>query len=187
MKINIKQEIEVINKYVKGKILDLGCGEGRLYPLLSKKGNYYSVDIDSKMILKAKRRFLDGSFEIMDASYLNFRDEFLDVVFCGFNVIDEIKDKDLLEVFRVLKRGGLFIFSYHNILNLLCLKYYLMGYSVKREGRKIRVNSRTFGKIKSTLQNFQFIKKYGGLFALYPYCIFKKPYPKNFPIKSGEK
>ena len=175
MKTKIEQEeVEIINKYVNGVVLDLGCGEGRLYPLLSKKGNYCGIDIDSGYITKAKTSFPKGNFEIMNADYLSFGDMYFDIVFCGFNVIDEIGDKALLEIYRVLKTGGLLIFSYHNILNPLGLRYYLMRYVVTRANKKIKVKFRTLSKIKTKLSNFQFIKKYGGVFKLYPYCIFRK-------------
>jgi len=175
MKIKIEQEeVEIINKYVRGRVLDLGCGEGRLYPLLSKKGNYQGIDIDSGYITKAKVSFPDGWFEVVDTNSLGFNDEVFDIVFCGFNVVDEIEDKSLLEIYRVLKTGGLFIFSYHNILNPKGFWYFLKHYDVTRAGKKIKVKFRTLTKIKNKLSNFQFIKKYGGLFGLFPYCIFRK-------------
>lgn len=175
MKTKIEQEeVEIINKYVKGRVLDLGCGEGRLYPLLSKKGNYQGIDIDSEYITKAKINFPDGHFEMMDADCLYFKDTHFDIVFCGFNVVDEIGDRALLEIYRVLKIGGLFIFSYHNILNPKCFYGFLNCYDVIRARKKIKLKFRTLSKIKTNLSNFQFIKKYGGIFALYPYCIFRK-------------
>ncbi len=169
-----REEVEIINKYVNGFVLDLGCGEGRLYPLLSKRGDYCGIDIDSRYVTKAKSNFPSGSFKIMDADSLSFGDTCFDIVFCGFNVVDEIEDKALSEIYRVLKKDGLFIFSYHNILNPTCLRYYLMRYVVTREKKKIKVKFRTLTKIKTKLSNFQFIKKYGGIFDSYPYCIFKK-------------
>ena len=175
MKTKIEQEeVEIINKYVRGKVLDLGCGEGRLYPLLSKKGNYQGIDIDLGYITTAKINFPEGWFKVAETDSLDFRDEVFDIVFCGFNVIDEIGGKSLSEIYRVLKIGGLFIFSYHNILNPLSLRYYLMGYVIMRAGKKIKVKFRTLSKIKKDIPNFKFIKKYGGLFSLYPYCIFRK-------------
>lgn len=175
MKTKIEQEeIEIIDKYVKGSILDLGCGEGRLYTLLSKRGDYRGIDIDLGYITKAKTSFPDGYFEMMNADYLYFKDTCFDIIFCGFNVIDEIGNKALSEIYRVLKTGGLLIFSYHNILNPLGLRYYLMRYAVTRANKKIKVKFRTLSKIKTKLSNFQFIKKYGEIFTLYPYCIFKK-------------
>ena len=169
-----REEVEIINKYVNGFVLDLGCGEGRLYPLLSKMGRYMGIDIGLEYITKAKTNFPNGSFELMDSGYLSFKDNYFDIIFCGFNVIDEIGNKTLSEIYRVLKKEGLFIFSYHNLLNPICLKYYLMRYAVTRENKKIKVKFRTLTKIKTQLSNFHFIKKYGGLFKRYPYCIFKK-------------
>ena len=175
MKTSVEQgEVEIINKYVGGKVLDLGCVEGRLYPLLSKKGNYQGIDIDSGYITTAKINFPEGWFEVADTDSLDFRDEVFDIVFCGFNVVDEVGDKSLSEIYRVLKTGGLFIFSYHNILNPLSLRYYLREYIIMRAGKKIKVKFRTLSKIKKDISGFQFIKKYGGLFGLYPYCIFRK-------------
>jgi len=53
-------EIEKLTKYVRkgDKILDLGCGNGRLYKILkNKKVEYTGIDISEKLIEIAKKEF----------------------------------------------------------------------------------------------------------------------------------
>ena len=72
---------ELLGSCVEGEILDVGCGTGDLLPLIIQKtGNYYGVDISSKMIERANVRFADAikknvaSFHIADCDMLPFND-----------------------------------------------------------------------------------------------------------------
>lgn len=115
-----KIEKKVIKKYFKGKVLDLGCGCGRTTVHLDKMGlNVISVDIIPDMIKIAKKKYPSIKFFSMDACKLAFKDKSVDTVFFSYNGIDYIhpevnRIKALKEVERVLKDGGLFIYSSHN-------------------------------------------------------------------------
>ena len=111
-----KHEEVVINKYAKGNILDLGCGFGRCFPMLSKKGNYWGIDIREEEIQKATESYGPQGFEVGDAMDLQFEDNSFDTIFCGFNTLDEVVDLDkaLREIMRTLKDDGVLIFSFHN-------------------------------------------------------------------------
>ena len=111
----IKHEKKAMN-YLVGNILDLGCGYGRLYPYLKKKGKYTGIDISIKGIKKAKKDYPDGTFHIMGAEVTTFDNNEFDSVFAGFNVVDEINNLDLTfeEIKRILKNNGTFVFSFHN-------------------------------------------------------------------------
>jgi len=102
-------------------ILDLGVGGGRTTPFLSAMASrYVAVDYSDEMIRACRSKFPDLQFEVMDASDLSqFADASFDLVVFSFNGIDcivpdEKREKCLRECHRVLKAGGVFIFSTHN-------------------------------------------------------------------------
>lgn len=102
------------------KILDLGCGTGRTTEVLIKRG--YQViggDISFRMIQAAKHQDIDTPLLVNDACSLSFRAGEFDVLVFSGNGIDfiypyEKRLKALYEIKRVLRPGGLFIFSSHN-------------------------------------------------------------------------
>jgi SAM-dependent methyltransferase len=102
------------------KILDLGCGTGRTTGYFKKNGyDVIAIDISTAMIRTAKNQNLATPFLVGNASFLSIKSEIFDVVVFSFNGIDYIypyaqRLKALQEIKRVLKPGGLFIFSAHN-------------------------------------------------------------------------
>ena len=123
------QEIKIFKKYIptktKWKILDLGCGTGRTTKYLIYYGHeVIGVDISKEMIATAKSLIPDVDFAVGDACNLPFRSNLFDCVIFSFNGIDYIypenlRIKALLEINRVLKNNGLFIFSSHNSFQLI--------------------------------------------------------------------
>jgi len=164
----LKYEKQIITEFVKGKVLDLGCGDGRLYNLLSKNASYIGIDVAETSIKQAQLNYPLGEFIIMDASKLDFLDKTFNIVFCGFNALSEVWDLDkvLLEIKRVLKRKGLLIFSFQNRLYYkhLLRTYEKNGIRFKPLSSKEVIN--LYGKY------FNYIKHYGNFYEKYPYYIF---------------
>jgi len=105
------EKLWMILKNLKGKkILDLGCGTGRLIPILS--GEIIGADVSEKMLAIAKKRFPKIKFLKEDALNLSFEDESFDAVVCAFLIV-HIKDPAKLfeEVYRVIKPGGVFVLT----------------------------------------------------------------------------
>lgn len=123
------EEKYIFNEYLadnKYMILDLGCGTGRTTRHLTDMGhNVVGVDIAPNMIKEAKRLHPDIPFVYGDAKNLiTHSDESYDVVLFSFNGLDylyPIKNRllALSEIRRVLKPGGLFIYSSHKLEALL--------------------------------------------------------------------
>ncbi len=110
------REIEVAlikqnwSRYFKGKILDLGCGEGEIAKEVFDQKIEWGLDNDRKMIEKATKSGVYKKMLLGDARKIALMDNTVDLVFSN-SVIEHIKgvDQVLKEVCRVLKPGGLFI------------------------------------------------------------------------------
>ena len=98
------------------KVLDFGCGLGRFYPYLSKKSNYYGIDISQTMIDSCTRMFPEAKdrFKVAEGESLPFEDNFFDRVIC-YAVFDAChQEQALAEMFRVVKRGGIILVTGKN-------------------------------------------------------------------------
>jgi ubiquinone/menaquinone biosynthesis C-methylase UbiE len=116
------------------KMLDIGVGGGRTTIHFAKLvKEYVGVDYAKNMIAACKKRFpvtKNISFKVADARKLtDFDDNSFDFVLFSFNGLDYISHYDrieaLKEIKRVLKNGGIFVFSSHN-LNAISLRYFFM-------------------------------------------------------------
>jgi ubiquinone/menaquinone biosynthesis C-methylase UbiE len=107
-------------------VLDLGVGGGRTTPALSRiASDYIGVDYSEEMIRMCRSKFPQLEFRVADASDLStFSDDSFDAIVMAFNGLDYILPEDkrrqcLSECRRVLRPGGIFIFSSHNPRSLL--------------------------------------------------------------------
>ncbi|MBI3984093.1 class I SAM-dependent methyltransferase [Candidatus Microgenomates bacterium] len=100
---------------LRGKtVLSLGCGAGHDSAELKKRGAVRSVGIDlSKELVKiAQTEHPECEFQVMDMERLKFPYSTFDLVYSSL-AMHYLKDwhKVLGEVYRVLKPGGIFLFS----------------------------------------------------------------------------
>ena len=96
------------------RVLDIGCGNGRLFPVFeSKKTNYCGVDISSALIEIAGRKHPSANFAVADALSLPFAAGAFDLA-VSWAVLHHIPSDGyrhdfFREAFRVLKPEGKFI------------------------------------------------------------------------------
>jgi ubiquinone/menaquinone biosynthesis C-methylase UbiE len=101
-------------------ILDMGVGGGRTTQYLCQIAErYVGADYSEAMIDACRQRFPGREFRHCDARDMPFADGEFDAVVFSANGIDYIASDEgrarcLAEVVRVLKPGGVFIFSSHN-------------------------------------------------------------------------
>jgi ubiquinone/menaquinone biosynthesis C-methylase UbiE len=114
-------------KIRQGSVLDIGIGGGRTsHYLIPRSRKYTGIDFAGNMVEHCRaafREFPDAEFHQADARALSlFADESFDFVLFSFNGIDcvgfEDRKKIVSECHRVLKPGGIFMFSFHNTGNL---------------------------------------------------------------------
>ena len=106
-------------------VLELGCGTGRvtrhLRSIIPATGRIIASDISEDMLVVAKEKLkkLDIDWQIIDARELPFNDNSIDLVVCCFGymfVPDKLKA--FAEAFRVLRPGGMLIFTTWDKLEL---------------------------------------------------------------------
>lgn len=101
-------------------ILDLGVGAGRTVPLLRAiSRDYTALDYTPALVDACTQRYPDARVLHGDARDLSrFADASFQLVVFSFNGIDSVNADDRItilgEVRRVLRRGGVFLFSAHN-------------------------------------------------------------------------
>lgn len=102
---------KVSQKEDKIKILNLGVGTGDDLKILNKYGNNYLIDIN-KDALDLIESDLYFEKKVANACNLSYDNNLFDVV-VSFDVFEYIEDDDksISEIYRVLKKGGLLVFS----------------------------------------------------------------------------
>lgn len=108
--------LDRVPESIHGAVLDLGAGTGHFLPYLahySKGGQPLAADLAYGMAAYAKSQHKDlASYVVADAEYLPFPANQFDLVFSSLS-IQWCYDLPALfrEVLRVLKPGGVFVFS----------------------------------------------------------------------------
>jgi ubiquinone/menaquinone biosynthesis C-methylase UbiE len=146
--------------YIKrgSSILDLGVGGGRTTAYLAgRASNYVGLDYATAMIEVCQTKFPHLDFRVADAADLSaFQDESFDAVVFAFNGIDfvlpgEARRAGLGHIHRVLKPGGVLIFSSHNARAILVRRGWnrsrLQRIARRFSGRSARLYSVSFGAL----------------------------------------
>lgn len=103
--------------FVKGKLLELGCGEGRGIEILgSLVEQYTAIDKIVPIIDRLKLKYPTHRFESGHFPPIPFPDNSFDSI-VTFQVIEHIKDDDLFvrEIKRILRPGGIALMTTPNI------------------------------------------------------------------------
>ena len=102
---------KILNK--KGKILDIGCGNGRDSYFFNKKGfNVTGIDISQKAIEKnSKNKIKNLFFKKFDIGKDKIKDKF-DIIYCRFFVhtVDELLESKLIKLIKNSKYKGTMVF-----------------------------------------------------------------------------
>jgi len=97
------------------KVLDLGCGNGRLLEILPPQINYLGIDNSAKLVTLAQKEYPGKKFLVFDGQHIPVADNFFDFVYC-LAVLHHVPGKKqrqifLREVWRVLRPGGQLILT----------------------------------------------------------------------------
>lgn len=98
------------------KILDLGCGNGRLLQIFKEIDiDYTGADSSEKLIEIARKNYPNAKFEVADALHLSFPNNYFDKIY-SVAVLHHIPSKELRLKFlegvkRILKPDGMLILT----------------------------------------------------------------------------
>lgn len=127
-------EFEYFSEYIKprSKVLDIGCGNGRLYEILeAKKIDYLGIDNSQALIEKAKINFPEARFEYGDMVHLDLSDNNYDVIFsiASFHHIPgkKLRQETADGINRVLKPEGILILMVWNLFQWRYLRPLLIS------------------------------------------------------------
>ena len=141
------RELEFIGEYVEegDKILDFGCGNGRLLNLIiGKNPIYYGVDVSENLINIADKKYQGRQnihFQKIASGQVSlpFKSNYFKVVY-AIAVFHHIPDKNnrlkmARELFRVLKPSGYLIVTVWNLWQKKYFRFILKNWSDKLFGR----------------------------------------------------
>ena len=106
------------------RVVDLGVGGGRTAPYLAERSAFYvGVDSSEAMVRACRERYPHLDFRRADARDLaQFGNGSFDFALFSFNGIDYVGHEDrarvLCEIARVLRPGGVLVFSAHNLASV---------------------------------------------------------------------
>lgn len=107
----------VAKPYIKGDLLELGCGEGRGVELLAPlAASYKGIDKIDYVVQKLSKQFPEYHFQQGVFPPFPFEDNSFDTIIT-FQVIEHVqKDEEFIkEIHRVLKKGGQALITTPNI------------------------------------------------------------------------
>lgn len=102
------------------KVLDLGCGNGRLYDFLQpKEVTYLGIDHNSHLLDLARKNFPEAKFQLDDIMDLDLEEEAFGNVFCiaAFHHVPtkKMRKKVLTDIHKTLKPDGVLILTVWNL------------------------------------------------------------------------
>lgn len=116
------QELKHFATFVKAGdvVLDLGCGNGRLYQIFADLPiSYIGIDQSEELLVLARKQFREGKFLEGNMLSIPLPDKSVDVIFCiaALQHIpgEELQREAVQEMKRVLKPGGKVILSNWNL------------------------------------------------------------------------
>ena len=103
------------------KILEIGCGTGRIISLLSLGGINVGIDFTFEMLEKAKNRLSNIPSFLLNgnAKFLPFKSSTFDLTY-SYKVLPHIPNvqQAISEISRVTKKGGVIVLEFYNALNI---------------------------------------------------------------------
>lgn len=118
------------------KIIDFGCGTGRLtIPLVKQDYRVIAIDISKRSILRLKNLVVKiGKDKLLDFSYSIKRFRNIDII-VGADVLHHVDINEYFKKFyKILKKRGKIVFSEPNCLNISWIIYnsLLMNWKIEK-------------------------------------------------------
>ncbi len=124
------EDLKDFSQYItKGDtVLDIGCGNGRVYQLCENlQVAYTGIDQSEELIRIAKAKYPEVHFDVGEMTQLPYEDASFSIIICvaTFNHLPDRDSrlKSLSEMKRVLKPGGIILMTNWNVLSDNAQKY----------------------------------------------------------------
>ncbi len=124
------EDLKFFREYITegDAILDIGCGNGRVYQLCENlQVAYTGIDQSGELIGIAKNKYPAAQFDVGEMTKLPYGDKTFSVIICvaTFNHLPDVETrlKALQEMKRVLKPGGVILMTNWNVLSENAQKY----------------------------------------------------------------
>ena len=176
----------VLRESLLTNILDFGCGDGRSIDLFNEilpASMWTGVDIESSPEVSSRKR-ADGKFVTYNGRELPFPSESFDLVYSN-QVMEHVRDPEfaLLEIHRVLRKGGVFIGQtsqfepYHS--------YSLWNFTVYGWARIVEESGLVLEELRPSIDGFTLMERaYMGRPSEYN-KYFNSESPRNIEIESN--
>ena len=173
LKTQIKLLDKIINNKKPKKILEAGCGTGRILIPLTKRGhNIEGFDLSKNMLSELKKKNSKIKTKVGDIEKIPYNDNTFDLVYSITVLIHLPKiNKAIDEMMRVTKKGGYVVFDLSNKTSIWT------KLSVLFEPNKKRTTLYTKKDIKKILKNKNY--EITGIFS-YARTFYKIPVLRNF-------
>ena len=172
---------KILQKENVHRVLDVGCGLGKVPVYLAKKGlNVIGIDVSPRLIKLAKKKSIKNKvnvqFKLTELGNFKVRKKFDAVMFAG--VLEHIEDEERLmrEAKRLLKKNGKIVITDMPTFNLLYHPRDKRIGHVRRYTKKlIRKKLENQGYTNIKLSYYNFLMLFGSLYLLifnkdeYPY------------------
>lgn len=134
---------KVLKKYGCKRILEIGCGSGNLAPYFVESDyDYAGVDLSQDMLDIAKKVEPKAKYLQADMRNLKLRKKFDAVLITGKSFTHLVTNDDvrntLNSVYKILKRGGIFIFDNYNAEKIIGLKRKRFEHEVESNDKRYR-------------------------------------------------
>lgn len=110
----MRRRNELVSRYIRGDVLDIGCGLGTLIPFLNAGQRYVGIEISEEFVAYLNPRFPQRKFHNcnVDEEPLELGDERFDTVLL-VAVIEHLahSEKALAEIQKYLRLGGSLIIT----------------------------------------------------------------------------
>lgn len=146
------------NDLLKGniRILEVGCGAGRLTNYLTQRGfNIIGFDISRNLIKEGNMCYPDAIKFLTSGDSMPFSDSTFDIIL-SFDILEHISDvkKHLSEVRRILKNCGFYMFQTPN--KLTNMPFEIIKNRSFTEYKKDHYSLQTFWSLKKLLNAHSF-------------------------------
>jgi 2-polyprenyl-3-methyl-5-hydroxy-6-metoxy-1,4-benzoquinol methylase len=191
---NAWPEFLYFQKFIKpdDKVLDAGCGNGRISEIVGKsKAEYLGIDLSEEIIRRAKAKYPKEKFQKADILDLKFDEGKFDLIFCNA-VLQHIPSQSfrilaLENLFYALKQGGYLMMTNWNLWQKN-LRYLIFKYFFQKITAGTDLDFRDFFKPWKNAKGEVLAERYlhaftlselRGLFELTRFRIIENYYSKN--------